>query len=53
MPVWGWELVADVPDPEMRERARLQLVYTLAEYLIAIQRPAPDGTGDTPPGNED
>jgi hypothetical protein len=41
MPVWGWELLADLPDPETRERARLQMVYTLAEYVVAIQQPAP------------
>ena len=40
MPVWGWELLADLPDPETRERARLQMVYTLAEYVVAIQQPA-------------
>ena len=37
MPVWGDELVADVPDNEMRERARIRLVQSLAEYLLTIQ----------------
>jgi mono/diheme cytochrome c family protein len=53
MPVWGWELVADVPDPEIRERARLQLVHTLAEYLIAIQEPPPTGAGESPAPSAD
>jgi mono/diheme cytochrome c family protein len=43
MPVWGEELVADVPDPEMREKARIRLVQSLAEYVLSIQLPA-----DTP-----
>jgi mono/diheme cytochrome c family protein len=39
MPVWGKELVADVADPEMREKARIRLVQSLAEYVVSIQVP--------------
>ena len=51
MPVWGWVLVADVPDPELREPARIRLVQTLAEYIVSIQSAkdgpgAPGGSGD-------
>lgn len=43
MPVWGEEFAADVPDPEMREKARIRLVQSLAEYVLSIQVPA-EGT---------
>ena len=38
MPVWGWIFVPDEPDPERRERARSDLIYTLADYIVSIQR---------------
>jgi mono/diheme cytochrome c family protein len=37
MPVWGNRLVANEPDLERREQARIRLVQTLAEYLLSIQ----------------
>jgi mono/diheme cytochrome c family protein len=37
MPVWGDRLVANESDLERRERARIRLVQTLAEYLLSIQ----------------
>ncbi len=39
MPVWGEDLVADVPDPAMREQARIRLIQSLAEYVLSIQEP--------------
>lgn len=42
MPVWGRNLVSNEPNLELRERARIQLVRSLADYLLSIQRP-PDG----------
>jgi mono/diheme cytochrome c family protein len=38
MPIWGERLVADQADFEMRERARIRLVQSLAEYVLSIQR---------------
>jgi mono/diheme cytochrome c family protein len=46
MPVWGWELVANEPNAQLREQARIRLVQTLAEYLLSIQQTAPAPTPD-------
>ena len=53
MPVWGWELLADIPDPEVRERARLQMVYTLAEYVASLQKRAPETGAEGEPAAEE
>ena len=37
MPVWGWVFVSNEPELEPRERARRQLVYSLADYILSIQ----------------
>jgi len=42
MPVWGWVLVPDEPDADLRERVRIQLVQSLADYIVSIQRPSDD-----------
>ncbi len=38
MPVWGSDLLREIPDWEQRERARLRIIQSLAEYLVSIQR---------------
>jgi mono/diheme cytochrome c family protein len=42
MPIWGWVFVSNEPNLEPRERARRQLVYSLADYILSIQRPRPE-----------
>ena len=38
MPVWGEKLAEDAPDWHTREEARIQLIQSLAEYILSIQR---------------
>ncbi len=38
MPAWGEKLAEDVPDWRAREKARIRLIQSLAEYLLSIQR---------------
>ncbi len=44
MPVWGNELAATATDPALRERTRIRLIQSLAEYVISIQEPLPTET---------
>jgi mono/diheme cytochrome c family protein len=37
MPIWGEQFLGEVPNPAMRERARIRLVQSLAEYVLSIQ----------------
>jgi mono/diheme cytochrome c family protein len=37
MPIWGEQLVATEPNSGRRERARIHLVQTLAEYVLSIR----------------